>query len=102
MFKVQNLLYLLIWTFNIFTFILAKRIDDVYLDNKKNYYKYKDKLSIVLKIIPLFMIFCSIVLSILTIFLTNEITNFIVSFYFIISIVDLILTGIISTIYEIR
>ena len=34
MFKVQNLLYLLIWIFNIFTFILAKRIDDIYINDK--------------------------------------------------------------------
>ena len=100
MFKVQNLLYLLIWIFNIFTFILAKRIDDIYINDKKNYYKYKDMISCVLKIIPLFMMFCSIVLAIVTIFLTNEVTNTIISTYFMITIIDLIFTGIINTIYE--
>lgn len=100
MFKVQNLLYLLIWIFNIFTFILAKRIDDIYINEKKNYYKYKDMISFVLKIIPLFMMFCSIVLAIVTIFLTNEVTNTIISTYFMITIIDLIFTGIINTIYE--
>ncbi len=100
MFKVQNLLYLLIWIFNIFTFILAKRIDDIYINDKKNYYKYKDMISFVLKIIPLFMMFCSIVLAIVTIFLTNEVTNTIISTYFMITIIDLIFTGIINTIYE--
>ena len=100
MFKVQNLLYLLIWIFNIFTFILAKRIDDIYINEKKNYYKYKDMISFVLKIIPLFMMFCSIVLVIVTIFLTNEVTNTIISIYFMITIIDLIFTGIINTIYE--
>ena len=100
MFKVQNVLYLLIWIFNIFTFILAKRIDDIYINDKKNYYKYKDMISFVLKTIPLFMMFCSIVLAIVTIFLTNEVTNTIISTYFIITIIDLIFTGIINTIYE--
>lgn len=100
MFKVQNLLYLLIWIFNIFTFMLAKRIDDIYINDKKNYYKYKDMISFVLKIIPLFMMFCSIVLAIVTIFLTNEVTNTIISTYFMITIIDLIFTGIINTIYE--
>ena len=100
MFKVQNFLYLLIWIFNIFTFILAKRIDDIYINDKKNYYKYKDMISFVLKTIPLFMMFCSIVLAIVTIFLTNEVTNTIISTYFIITIIDLIFTGIINTIYE--
>ncbi len=100
MFKVQNLLYLLIWIFNIFTFILAKRIDDIYINDKKNYYKYKDMISFVLKIIPLFMMFCSIVLAIVTIFLTNEVTNTIISTYFMITIIDFIFTGIINTIYE--
>ena len=100
MFKVQNLLYLLIWIFNIFTFILAKRIDDIYINDKKNYYKYKDMISFVLKISPLFMMFCSIVLAIVTIFLTNEVTNTIISTYFMITIIDLIFTGIINTIYE--
>ena len=100
MFKVQNLLYLLIWIFNIFTFILAKRIDDIYINDKKNYYKYKDMMSFILKIIPLFMMFCSIVLAIVTIFLTNEVTNTIISAYYMITIIDLIFTGIINTIYE--
>ena len=100
MFKVQNLLYLLIWIFNIFTFMLAKRIDDIYINDKKNYYKYKDMISFVLKIIPLFMMFCSIVLAIVTIFLTNEVTNTIISTYFMITIIELIFTGIINTIYE--
>ena len=100
MFKVQNLLYLLIWIFNIFTFILAKRIDDIYINDKKNYYKHKDMMSFILKIIPLFMMFCSIVLAIVTIFLTNEVTNTIISVYFMITIIDLIFTGIINTIYE--
>ena len=100
MFKVQNLLYLLIWIFNIFTFILAKRIDDIYIQDKKNYNKYKDMVAFVLKIIPLFMMFCSIVLAIVTICLTNEVTNTIISTYFIITIIDLIFTGIINTIYE--
>ena len=100
MFKVQNLLYLLIWIFNIFTFMLAKIIDDIYINDKKNYYKYKDMISFVLKIIPLFMMFCSIVLAIVTIFLTNEVTNTIISTYFMITIIDLIFTGIINTIYE--
>lgn len=100
MFKVQNLLYLLIWIFNIFTFILAKRIDDIYIQDKKNYNKYKDMVAFVLKIIPLFMMFCSIVLAIVTICLTNEVTNTIISTYFIITIIDLIFTGIINSIYE--
>ena len=100
MFKVQNLLYLLIWIFNIFTFILAKRIDDIYIQDKKNYNKYKDMVAFVLKIIPLFMMFCSIVLAIVTICLTNEVTNTIISAYFMITIIDLIFTGIINTIYE--
>ena len=100
MFKVQNLLYLLIWIFNIFTFILAKRIDDIYIIDKKNYYKHKDMMSFVLKIIPLFMMLCSIVLAIVTIFLTNKVTNTIISAYFMITIIDLIFTGIINTIYE--
>lgn len=100
MFKVQNLLYLLIWIFNIFTFILAKRIDDIYINDKKNYYKHKDMMSFVLKIIPLFMMLCSIVLAIVTIFLTNKVTNTIISAYFMITIIDLIFTGIINTIYE--
>ena len=100
MFKVQNLLYLLIWIFNIFTFILAKRIDDIYIQDKKNYNKYKDMVAFVLKFIPLFMMFCSIVLAIVTICLTNEVTNTIISAYFMITIIDLIFTGIINTIYE--
>ena len=110
MFKVQNLLYLLIWIFNIFTFILAKRIDDIYIDDiyiddiyindKKNYYKHKDMISFILKIIPLFMMLCSIVLAIVTIFLTNKVTNTIISAYYLITIIDLIFTGIINTIYE--
>ena len=100
MFKVQNLLYLLIWIFNIFTFILAKRIDDIYINDKKNYYKHKDMMSFILKIIPLFMMLCSIVLAIVTIFLTNKVTNTIISAYFMITIIDLIFTGIINTIYE--
>lgn len=100
MFKTQNLLYLLIWTFNIFTFILAKRIDNVYLDNKGIFWKYKDLFSWILKIIPLLMMFSSIVLTVISTFLTNEITNSIISTYFIITFVDLIFTGIISTIYE--
>ena len=57
-------------------------------------------ISFVLKIIPLFMMFCSIVLAIVTIFLTNEVTNTIISTYFMITIIDLIFTGIINTIYE--
>ena len=98
MFKVQNLLYLLIWIYNIVTFLLAKRIDDIYINDEK--YKYKDMMSFILKIIPLFMMFCSIVLAIVTIFLTNEVTNTIISAYFMITIIDLIFTGIIDTIYE--
>ena len=44
MFKVQNLLYLLIWIFNIFTFILAKRIDDIYINDKKKLLVSENKL----------------------------------------------------------
>ena len=46
------------------------------------------------------MMLCSIVLAIVTIFLTNEVTNTIISAYFMTTIIDLIFTGIINTIYE--
>lgn len=101
MFKFQNFLYLLIWIFNIFTFILAKRIDDIYEERyDKKIFKYKDELSSVLQIIPFILIICSIIFSVITIFLSHEITNFILSVYFIVTFIDLILTGIINSIFE--
>ena len=40
MFKVQNFLYILMWIINGFSFISAKRIEDIIIEShKKNIYK---------------------------------------------------------------
>ena len=99
MFKVQNFLYILMWIINGFSFISAKRIEDIIIEShKKNI--YKDKVSIILQIVQFIMVFCSIIFIVVTIFLSSEITNFIISFYLIFSFIDLIITGILETIFE--
>lgn len=102
MFKLQNLVYLGIWIFNIFTYVLAKRMDDLYSDNVNVSYKYKDMIAGILKIIPILMMVCSIVLSIITMHLSDETTNKIMGIYTIVSFADLMITGIIGSIYERR
>lgn len=101
MFKVQNLLYLLMWIINIFSFILAKGIDEIYAEcYDKKIFKYKDLFSFVLQTVPFIMIISSIIISVITIFLSDEITNYILSLYFIVTFIDLILTGVLETIFE--
>jgi hypothetical protein len=105
-FKFINLIYIAIWFFNIYSYVIAKRIDDLVYDDtqktaiKRFLYANQNLISILLKLKPLLLIIISIIMSIITISSTLETTRLFISIYFLLTFTDLILNAFILSIYE--
>lgn len=90
-FKWINVAYFAIWIFNLLTVYIAKRLDD---------YTVSKKMSNILKYHPFVLIVISIALIIYTCFLNVDITRTIMGIYFLLTFLDLIITGLIVSLLE--
>lgn len=105
-FKIINFIFLGILIFNIMSFIIASRINDVLIDNyRKNrfrifLYKNKSLITSILMMKTVILILSSIIMSILTFFCNLRRIDLIISIYFIVTFVDLIINSLMNALYE--
>ena len=104
-FKLINLLYIPVWVLNIISFFISKSIYDKIDDYpkkrfKKFLYSYKDTISFFLKIKTILLMFISIIFSISTIFYDIETARYILGIYYIVTVADLVLNGLINSLYS--
>ena len=90
-FKWINIAYFAIWYFNLLTFYAAKRLDD---------YVISQRTRSILKYHPFVLILLSIVIMIITCFLSTDVTRTIMGVYFLLSFIDLLITGLIVSLIE--
>ncbi len=105
-FYLINLVYIAIWIFNIYAYLVARSINDFYSNESGKrkiiqfLFNHQSTVSDILKLVPILLIVISIVLIFLSIISSLETTQWMISIYFVISIIDLLFSGLIMTLYK--
>lgn len=106
-FKYINLVYIPIWFFNIFSAIIAMRIDEVLIsfDSYSNKFKKwicqnQSLLSFLLKTKSILFIPLSLILSVISCFVDIQLTRIIIGIYFIMTFIDLCINALFYSIFR--
>lgn len=86
-FKIINLIYIGLWIFNLLSYFIALRANELY--NKKTILDNIPFLYFIMKWSPFSLMILSLIISIVTIFLSYDLTMLFIKIYYLLSILNL-------------
>lgn len=105
-FYLINLLYLVIWIFNVMAFMVARSINNFYCENQKQnkfiqyLFNHQSAIANVLKMMPILLVFGSFILVVVSMGSSLENTQWMIAIYFVVTMINLFLNGLVMTLFK--